>query len=243
MYLRSFLVQASWSFRGMQNLGYAAITAPAVRKLLGRSVAAGGGGGTGRAPFFNTHPYLAGAVAGAEVRVRVSAGDGVDVEREAAECREMFMGALGALGDDFFWGALRPLAGGVGVLLALLGLPWTGVAALLLLYNTWHLSLRWTGLRAGLRGPHELVVWLGKVDFHRKARRFRNAATVVFAAVAMAWPGWDDNPWRYAVWILGPLALLTMGLLTVVQWRLDPRRTVFLVLAVALVASFLEGAG
>lgn len=98
--------------------------------------------------FFNTNPVLASYALGAAARAEV-AGQG----DAALEVKKSLAGPLGMSGDALFWGALRPLAGLVGVVLALVGRPWAPVL-LVAVYNSGHLFFRVRGVWAGAsQGP------------------------------------------------------------------------------------------
>jgi PTS system mannose-specific IID component len=232
---RSFLVQASWSYRWMQNLGFASMTLPALRRLR----QAGGGElspqeALAQADFFNTHPYLGAAVAGLSLRLREEAADGESFLEAQAQAKEAFMGPLGALGDDFFWATLRPLSGCLGVLLAMTGRPWAGILLFLALYNLIHLRVRWVVLRHGLEGEAALVDYLVRADYHARSRFTRHVSALLFAAIPLFWASWDLNPWRRPVWIMTLAAIAYVAGAAAVLRRLDPRQTVLLTLLGAL---------
>src|SRR5437773_5720623 len=107
VFWRSLFLQASWNPRGMQNVGFADAIAPALEELYPdpaeRAKAA-----ARHLEFFNCHPYLAAAILGGAVRLeeRVAAGEA------SPQSVSSFKSTLGppfaALGDGFFWLALRP---------------------------------------------------------------------------------------------------------------------------------------
>lgn len=112
LYWRSLFIQAAWSFKGMQTLGFAHTLGPALK-------------GTTRArcdamlrhlAFYNSHPFLATMIAGAAAKAERE-GD----EAGATEVRALLMGPVGGLGDAFFWGALKPFLVLAAILLVLLG--------------------------------------------------------------------------------------------------------------------------
>ncbi len=225
VFLRSFLVQASWNFKGMQNLGFAFMTIPAMK-----GCSAGDGEPAGReclaqTDFFNTHPYLAGGLAGVALSLRESTPVDRDYLGMEAEAKETFMGPMAAAGDDFFWAGLRPLTGAAGIILVMAGFPLAGVAAFLALYNFWHLRARWRSVRAGLMGQEALLQWLRAEEFPRKARRLRAAAAVLFIIMPLFWIVWRDRPWPApAAWQPAIAAATAMPLLILLAGRLDPRR-------------------
>jgi PTS system mannose-specific IID component len=151
VFWRSLFLQAAWNPRGMQNVGFADAIAPALEELYPdpkeRAKAA-----ARHLEFFNCHPYLAAAILGGAVRLeeRVAAGEA------PPESVSQFKTALGppfaALGDGFFWLALRPTA----ALAAAASEPFVGLGCIvifLVLYNAVHLSSRiWLFVTGYLRG-------------------------------------------------------------------------------------------
>ena len=140
VFWRSLFLQAAWNPRGMQNLGFADAIAPALADLY-RDPGLRAKAAARHLEFFNCHPYLAAAILGGAVRLeeRVATGDATP------ESVSSFKSTLGppfaALGDGFFWLALRPAA----ALLAAASEPFLGLGCVLVfvvLYNLVHLSVR-----------------------------------------------------------------------------------------------------
>src|SRR3990172_8971865 len=106
--LRAFLIQASWSFDRMQTLGFAYAMLPALRRLYPDSNEL-----TSRInlhlEYFNTHPYLASFILGAVVRLEEERASGRNRDADVRGMKSALMASLGALGDSFFWGALKPV--------------------------------------------------------------------------------------------------------------------------------------
>lgn len=146
MFLRSFLLQASWNFERLQNLGFLFLILPGLRSIYGEEL-----------PeevlerhrdYFNTHPYFAPLVAGAILRLETSLAAGHETQVEVAEFKRMVMAPLAAIGDSLFWGGIRPLAAIIALFLASRGSLWAPVA-FLLLFNLPHLLCRGAGLVFG----------------------------------------------------------------------------------------------
>lgn len=150
-FLRCFTVQASWNYEHMLGVGLGHATEPLLRDLPG------GRGGTayrnalGRAAgYFNAHPYLVGLAAGALARAEHDGVPPAHVDR----LRTALLGPLGSVGDRLVWAGTLPAAVGVGLALAATAPVGVGAAALLVLHNVVHLTLRVWSLRAGWRlGP------------------------------------------------------------------------------------------
>lgn len=158
MFLRSFLVQASWNFNRMQNLGFFFVLFPALRRRFAGRPADLAAASLRHLQFFNTHPYYAGLVAGT-----VACEEAVGASEEVVSgIKRSLMCSLGGIGDEFFWAHLKPLcalaalaAAGAAVLVGA-GAAWAP-AALLLLYNVPHVAARWWGVRTALSSGREIV--------------------------------------------------------------------------------------
>jgi mannose/fructose/N-acetylgalactosamine-specific phosphotransferase system component IID len=98
------------------------------------------------------------------------------------------MGSLGAIGDAFFWGALRPMASVAGAILALLH-PLAGIIGMLALYNATHLHVRFRGFAAGMRGQEGAVAWLRAAGMSVKTEDRKLAAAVLGGAYAGVYAG------------------------------------------------------
>src|SRR5512145_2536822 len=109
VFFRSFLIQASWSFDRMQSLGFAFAMLPVLRRLypdpegfLDRLKL--------HMEYFNTQPYLASFILGAAIRTEEDRASGRNRTADVSAIKNRLMAPLGALGDSFFWGALKPLS-------------------------------------------------------------------------------------------------------------------------------------
>jgi PTS system mannose-specific IID component len=147
VFLRLFMVQASWNYDRLLGVGMGVAEEPLLRGLKGPS----GDGAAYRAAvargahFFNAHPYLCGLAVGAAARAEYEGAPPEQVERlRAALC-----GPLGALGDRLVWAGWLPLLSAAAIAAIALGAGWGAVAGFLVIYNIGHVALRWWALRAG----------------------------------------------------------------------------------------------
>ena len=108
IFLRSLTIQLSFNFRTMQGLGFAFSMLPL--KLKKDFIAK-------HLQMFNTNPYLAPAIIGSVVKIEEK-GDGAG---KADDIKSALMGPYAAIGDSFFWGALRLFSSAFAVLLAVHG--------------------------------------------------------------------------------------------------------------------------
>ena len=146
VYFRSFLLQASWNFENLQNLGFFYLVLPGLRSIYGDELSTDVE--QRQVTYFNTHPYFAPLIAGTILRMeeRMHAGEEISVDPDAY--KKMVMAPFAARGDALFWGGVRPLAALVGLLLASQGSLWATVV-FLFLFNLPHLFFRGAGLVLG----------------------------------------------------------------------------------------------
>jgi len=191
VFLRSLTIQASFSFTRMQSLGFAFAMLPLIgresdARLLRESLQR-------HLRMFNTHPYLAAPVIGAIARIEEE-GDAAGADH----LKRTVMGPYAAIGDPFFWGALKPFAAVAAVVLALkgfLGAP----LAFLMLYEPAHAWVRGKGFIEGYRlgkGSIEFIRGLNLPALTGRIRFVSLALIGTLAAVAAdtAYPDWTFLP-------------------------------------------------
>lgn len=183
VFLRSLFLQASWNPLGMQNLGMAYALYPALQALypapadlkaaVQRHLA-----------FFNTHPYVAGAILGGALFHEARVAQGEEDASSVVAFKAALMGPLAALGDGFFWLSLKPAVGALSAgLVPLIG-AWS-VVLYLALYNVVHLGLRarlyWLGLTRG----DALVEEVARVRLPQRGALLRNLASACAGGLAV----------------------------------------------------------
>jgi mannose PTS system EIID component len=181
-FLRSLFITASLNFRRMQNLGFAFAILPLVRGM-GRDEKNISSFLVRQLEYFNTHPYLSGAVLGSVIRLE--AGNGHDSQpSDISRLKKSLTGPYAAIGDGFFWGSLRPLAGITAAAVAYQGSVW-GPFVLLLLFNPLHIWIRLKGFIEGYRHGWQGITYVKSWDLPRLAR-FMRWGTIFCLAVAAA---------------------------------------------------------
>jgi mannose/fructose/N-acetylgalactosamine-specific phosphotransferase system component IID len=166
VFRRALLIQASWSFDRMQTIGFAYALEPALRKLYPEP-AEYENRLKAHMEYFNTQPYLASFILGAAVRLEQDRAAGNNATTDVSGLKTTLMAPLGALGDSFFWGALKPMAAALAVAVILTG-SWWAPLLFLVIFNSWHLGLceRWRCRDA-----------YGKVRFHKNGEAIQNIVT------------------------------------------------------------------
>jgi PTS system mannose-specific IID component len=189
IFLRSLTVQASFNFWRMQNLGFAFALIPLIKRY-GNDPIKAGEMVAGQMQMFNTHPYMVAPVIGSVVRL----GEEGRLQ-EVAELKKVLMGPYAAIGDSFFWGALRSftalwavIAGFAGVLPAL--------AACLLLYLPAQIWVRAMGFWEGYRRGRNGIDFIRRLDLPGLAGKIRHGSLILIGVLAAlnvhaagsAWP-------------------------------------------------------
>jgi mannose PTS system EIID component len=178
IFLRSFFIHAALNFRRMQNLGFAYAMIPLLRerKLSGKDEEETL---IRHLQMFNTHPYLSTPLIGSIVRMEEERPDGDDAS-SIIMVKQSLMGPYAAIGDTFFWGALRPCAGIVAA-----GLAWMGwilaPLAFLLIYTPTHVWVRSKGFIEGYRRGKQGIEFVRRIDLPRIATRVRWFSLIALA--------------------------------------------------------------
>ncbi|EFK96918.1 Phosphotransferase system, mannose/fructose/sorbose family IID component, partial [sediment metagenome] len=171
---RSLFIQTVWSFERLLGFGLAMAMLPALRRLYpdkkrrGEIIKEYMG-------FFNTHPYMATSIIGVLLKEEENLAARSDFSRERISALKIqMMGPLAALGDTFFWAALRPLASLLGAGLVFFfwektNLPsfMSGSLVFFLFFNIPHVFARWAGLCKGYRRGMGFLKDLKKINLLR----------------------------------------------------------------------------
>lgn len=229
VFWRSLFLQAAWNPRGMQNVGFADAIAPALEDLYPdpdqRAKAA-----ARHLEFFNCHPYLAAAILGGAVRLeeRVASGQ---VPPQAVSAFKSTLGPpFAALGDGFFWLALRPAA----ALAAAASEPFLGLGCVLVflgLYNSVHVAARIWLFAAGYSRAEGVVDVVARAHFSAATPLLKACGAVLAGAlaarslIAAGLPGRPFHVLLVASTIVGAAILLP---------RLGVTRAVYIALALGL---------
>ncbi len=163
--------------------------------------------------YFNTHPYLSGAVLGSVIRLEAANGHH-DHTSEISRLKKSLMGPYAAIGDSFFWGSLRPLTGITAAAIAYQGSVW-GPFVLLLLFDPLQIWIRLKGFLEGYRQGWQGITYIQSWDLPRLARYMR-WGTIFCLAVAAAWLGQGIANAYSGIWMqpLVSIAVLTAVLLS-----------------------------
>jgi mannose/fructose/N-acetylgalactosamine-specific phosphotransferase system component IID len=182
---RALLIQSSWSYERLQSLGFAFAIEPVLRKLYPDQAEY-----ESRLwihlEYFNTQPYLASFILGAVIRMEEDRTTGRNVSEDVSSLKAALMAPLGALGDTFFWGALKPFAAVVAVALLMTG-HWWAPLLYLLFYNICHVGLRVGMLFWGYRSGGDAMALMARYSLMNMAKRLKLITlTVLGGMIGMA---------------------------------------------------------
>ncbi|GAB4298342.1 MAG: hypothetical protein Kow0090_13760 [Myxococcota bacterium] len=161
VFAKSLFIGARLNPISMQSLGLAASIQPALKKLVPDAQK--------RCDIlyehldnFNCHPYFSTALAGVICNWEQRKLAGEMGSERIKRLKKGFASSLAAIGDMFFWGALKPFS--VLIAVAFLFSPYPHIApiALLLVYNIPHLYLRIRAFSEGAREDERLLKFISR---------------------------------------------------------------------------------
>jgi mannose PTS system EIID component len=168
--LKLNLLQASWNFERLQNVGFLT----AIHGLLAKTYGADRGNLLRAVKrhmnFFNTHIFFASAVLGVMARLEEELPN-VNPEQKDYDIENTKMGIMGpmaAIGDSLFWSGVKPFALLVGAGIIFISgcdiRTWfAAAAAALLVYNIPRAAIKYYLLFKSYYDYRELFVFIQKV--------------------------------------------------------------------------------
>jgi PTS system mannose-specific IID component len=210
IFFSSLFIQSSFNYRGMQNVGFAFSLLPLARLLAGDKERLSNLL-TRHLQLFNTHPYLSAPIIGSVVHMEEQEADKTGTA--AVNLKNALMGPYAAIGDSFFWGAMKPLAAVFSVLPALQDCLWASLA-ILLLYNPVHLWVRIRGFVEGYHQGKEGIYFIRYLELPRLTGWVRWFSLAGLGAIA-AMIGHSSHAPLLGRWIelLTPLMFLSLIIL------------------------------
>ena len=178
--VRSFFLQAAWSFERMQSVGLAAALAGEGRRRAGADGAAFLRRHLG---YFNTNPVLASYLLGGVVRLEEDVAAGRLPPEAVDRFKRGLAGPVAAWGDTLFWATLRPAACGLAAVVAWVAGAW-GALAYLAAYNVLHLYYRVRGLSEGYRWGADVAGRLMASPIRTLPEGIRRGGLVALGALA-----------------------------------------------------------
>jgi mannose PTS system EIID component len=150
---RSLFIQGAWTFKNMQYIGFIFSVAPGIRALQKTNPQINTELGT---KYFNTQPYMAPSAEGIYLNL-IESGKSSNVDKVLPSVS----GALAALGDSFFWAALKPILCLLCLISGLLYWLW-GILIVILIYNVIHFWIMGWGFWEGYNNGPQGALAVGK---------------------------------------------------------------------------------
>ncbi len=187
---RSFYIQAAWNSERMLGLGYCFCLVPFIKRVFAKS--------EDRVDylkrnmqFFNTHPYMATWVLGAAMKLEEqSIGEPKFDTKQIERFKKRMSQSLAAIGDQLFWGKLKPIAAMLGLGIALYN-PLFGLCTFLLFYNLPHFYMRINGLLSGYKLGFDLAKFVSLSKYKTIFDNLDKFAAI-FAGVMISLIGFSD---------------------------------------------------
>jgi mannose/fructose/N-acetylgalactosamine-specific phosphotransferase system component IID len=184
MFFRSFLIQASWNYKGLLSIGFCMTMIPVARRFyrkkedyerfLCRHL-----------NFFNSHPYMASYAIGAIARLEEEMANNPQHSPEKIDkFKNALIGPLGAVGDQLFWASIKPAVAIFAMAIVLMventQTKLLFLIVLLILYNMPHLYIRWTGIMEGYRQGYNIyrILKIEHFAWFQKRYMFLGAASL-----------------------------------------------------------------
>ncbi|BAI80522.1 conserved hypothetical protein [Deferribacter desulfuricans SSM1] len=159
--LKSLFYQGNWNYENMQGTGFAYMLEEINKeesfnipdKVIKKEI-----------NYFNTHPFLLMFVVGVWFREFLDKGD-------PEQYKKIYSSAFGALGDSFFWHALRPASFVIAVVLAFYN-PLFAIILYLFFFNFFHFFFLFRGFDIGFSYGKETIQWFNKILFNKWSSYF-----------------------------------------------------------------------
>jgi PTS system mannose-specific IID component len=191
--------------------------------------------------YFNTQPYLASFVLGAAARAEEDRASGRNAAADNMELKKTLMAPLGALGDSFFWGSLKPFAASAAVAVLLAG-AWWAPLLFLVLYNIAHVGLRLSLVFVGYETGGDVVALMSRYNFTRLARRYKVLSLAIIGCIAGTLSAWGTEfriPVAVSPSFLAATGLaLTLGMIVLLRIGASPVKIMIGLAAACLMLAF-----
>jgi len=214
IFLRSLLIQASFNFWRMQNLGFTYALIP-IGRLFGKDQKRMQILLSRHMQLFNSHPYMTGPILGSVIHIEEEnlKDEKTVTNEDALTLKSTLSGPYAAIGDSFFWGAYRPMSALTGVFFAVQGYLTAPLVAFFL-YNTVHLWIRWKGFAEGYRLGRQGIDFVRRLDLPKKSGRIRWVSLSVLSLLSVLFSSGETVPfmlpWGGIVMKIGALLCILL---------------------------------
>lgn len=157
IFWRSGIEQGSWNFERMQNLGFAYIMAPAIKRLY-PSLDQRKDAMKRHLGFFNTSPIMQSLITGVVLAMEEQRANGADISDASINAvKTAMMGPMGGFGDPLWLGTIRPVLSAFAVSLVLSGYGIWGPVLFFLGWNVLRLVFRYVSQMAGYHRGADII--------------------------------------------------------------------------------------
>jgi mannose PTS system EIID component len=193
IFLRSLFIQTTLNFKRMQNMGFAMAVIPLIKELRFERKESEKFLTT-HLQMFNTHPYFSAPIIGSIVRLEEEKSSKEEIF-DTVSIKQSLMASYAAIGDIFFWGALRPFISIVCVILINMGLVFAPVI-FLLIYTPIHFWVRLKGFIEGYRKGKRGFEFIRSLNLPVIAVKIRWFSLIVLIGLII-WLSRDGGYWPF----------------------------------------------
>lgn len=148
-FLRQGLLLGSFNYERMQNMGFAYIMIPTLKRLYHDQPEEFAQALRRHLEFFNTQPYLAAPIVGVSMAMEEQRARGAEIDDATISSVKVgMMGPVAGVGDPLFWGTLRPVIGALAASFAAQG-SMIGPILFFVTWNVIRLATLWYGQKIG----------------------------------------------------------------------------------------------
>ncbi|AWH76771.1 PTS system mannose/fructose/sorbose family transporter subunit IID [Clostridioides difficile] len=148
---RSLTLDSSWNYERMQNIAYAYMMAPIIRRLYKDDKEKKSKALKRHLEFMSVTPHISTLLVGISGAMEEENAKNKEFDANSINAvKSSLMGPVSGIGDSFFWGTLKLIAAGVGIALASQG-NIMGPILFLLIINVPHFIIRYICLDKGFK--------------------------------------------------------------------------------------------
>lgn len=188
VFFRSFFIQTVWNFERMQQVGFAYLIFPLVKKLFQDDRGTQQEIIQRHLEFFNTHPYLAPLIAGVVMKKEEKGADAEEISR----IKSMLSTSLSAIGDKFFWALWRPFISLLGIIIIFFTFfvdnrfVLVGILFFLCCYNLPHFWVKWVGFKQGYELGERVIDRIQEIPLQKITNTIRTIGVILLGIIAGA---------------------------------------------------------
>jgi len=220
IFIRCFVIQASWNFKSLLGLGFCFCTIPLARRLF-KTPQERSSFLRRHLEFFNSHPYYATWCLGAVTRLEEEAIEKRWPDKHPISLfKNRMTGPLGSLGDQMFWSRVKPLFIAVALCLAML-IGWFAIPIFLILYNIPHFNTRIKGMKLSYQLGFDVINVMAKKHPQKYFSVISALGLIVTGILVMLAAdyslGWNLSVFA-AFWGSSVIALILIQLKKSINW-------------------------